>query len=50
MGEFDTILEVETGRIIPIDPANSDFQKYQQWLAEGNVPDEMQETQIMGSE
>lgn len=48
MGDFDTILEVETGRIIPIDLANSDYQKYQQWLAEGNIPDEQAPLQNAG--
>jgi len=50
MGDFDTIVEVETGRVIPVDPENSDYQKYQAWLAEGNIPDEVQETQIIGGE
>jgi hypothetical protein len=50
MGDFDIILEVETGRVIPVDPENSDYQKYQAWLAEGNIPDEVQETQTIGGE
>ena len=50
MGDFDTIVEAETGRVIPVDPENSDYQKYQAWLAEGNIPDEVQETQIIGGE
>ena len=41
MGDFDTILEVESGQVIPIDAGNSDYQKYLEWLQEGNVAEEI---------
>ena len=34
------ILEIETGKGIPLDEANKDYQEYLEWLAEGNTPEE----------
>ena len=34
----DAILLVETNSTIPFDPANTDYQAYLAWLAEGNQP------------
>ena len=35
----DTILRLADDAHIPADPANTDWQAYQAWLAAGNVPE-----------
>ena len=32
------VRRIEDGACIPFDPANTDYQKYLQWLSEGGVP------------
>lgn len=36
----NSVLRIEDQAIIPFDEANSDYQKYLQWLVDGNTPDD----------
>jgi len=37
-GNQSSVIKVETMTYIPFDPANTDYQEYLEWLAEGNEP------------
>ena len=42
-GEPSSVLRSD-GWSIPFDPANTDYQEYLKWLAEGNTPEEPDES------
>jgi hypothetical protein len=37
--ESTSVVRLEDMASIPFDPANTDYQKYLKWLAEGNIPE-----------
>ena len=38
-GQLCAILRIADGASIPLDPANTDYQAYLKWVAEGNTPE-----------
>ncbi len=43
---YQAVLRIEDNAIIPFDLANADYQKYLEWVAEGNTAEEWKDETV----
>ena len=48
LGSYECVKRITDNAFIPFDPANTDYQEYLKWLAEGNTPEPAEDQPAQG--